>query len=76
MPRITPEKLAAMRTIGYIGPRESAAREWRTSDGERHKATTDEAGNTVTEHARGDRRDVKINAPTVHAKARTTQPKG
>lgn len=34
--------------------------EWRSDDGERHKATTDELNNTVTQHARGDRQDVHI----------------
>ena len=29
------------------------------------KATTDELGNTVTQHAKGDRQDVHIKAPSV-----------
>lgn len=40
-------------------------REWKSEDGERHKATTDELNNTVTQHAKGDRQDVLIRAPQV-----------
>lgn len=56
--------------IGVISRRSGdRVREWRTDDGERHKATTDEANNTVTQHARPnhteDRQDVLIRAPRV-----------
>jgi hypothetical protein len=47
--------------------------EGRRADGVRIKATTDELGNTVTEHAvRGDRVDVRINAPHLRVKAATS----
>ena len=52
--------------IGVISRRSGdRVREWRTDDGERHKAVTDELNNTVTQHARGDRQDVKIRPETV-----------
>lgn len=57
--------LEKMRSIGSIsqlsGP---TVREGRRSDGVRVKATTDELGHTVTEHAtRDDRVDVRLRAP-------------
>lgn len=53
--------------IGIISRRSgSAVVEGRREDGVRTKATTDELGNTVTEHAtKDDRVDVQINAPHV-----------
>lgn len=45
--------------------RRDTREEWRDATGERHKAVTDELGNTVTQHARGDRQDVHIRAPHV-----------
>lgn len=53
--------------IGIISRRSgSTVTEGRRADGVRTKATTDELGNTVTEHAtKDDRVDVQINAPHV-----------
>lgn len=52
--------------IGVISRRtRDQVREWRSSDGERHKATVDQLGNTTTQHARGDRQDVLVRAETV-----------
>lgn len=73
----TPEQIEAdrlfmekVRTVGVNtrkpnGRDWSATREFRKDDGERIKKTLDEAGNVVTQHARGDRQDVHINAATV-----------
>jgi hypothetical protein len=64
----TPEEfLARMRSVGVISRRSgNIVREGRRADGVRVKATTDELGHTVTEHAvKGDRQDVLINANTV-----------
>jgi hypothetical protein len=53
-------------TLGVISRRSgSRIHEWRTDDGERHKAVTDELDNTVTQHARGDRQDVTLRPETV-----------
>jgi hypothetical protein len=74
------EKLLSL-TVGR-GRRQSdrrdTVREWRTGDGERHKAHTDELGNTVTQHGRilrpsGDRQDVNINASTIKVTATTEE---
>lgn len=51
--------------IGVISRRSGdQVKEWRTDDGQRHKATTDELNNTVTQHAKPnhteDRQDVHI----------------
>ena len=57
--------------VGYLprgrtGPR---VREGRTADGRRVKATTDELGNTTTEHAvPGDRVDVQVRPQSVQVK--------
>jgi hypothetical protein len=59
-----------MRSIAYLGGglTRSRVREGRRADGVRVKATTDELGNTVTEHAvRGDRQDVRIRAQPIRA---------
>lgn len=51
-------------SVGVISRRSGpVVREGRRPDGVRVKATTDELGNTVTEHAKGDRQDVHIRAP-------------
>ncbi len=54
-------------TIGVISKRTGpTVREGRRADGVRVKATTDELGNTVTEHnVPGDRVDVHIKAPHI-----------
>ena len=72
MGKISPEKLEAMRSIGFINgplPSKPRVREWKSETSGRMKAVTDEAGNTVTQHAVGDRQDVHINATSVTAKA-------
>lgn len=64
------DKLAS---IGYLrrGRTRPRIREGRAQDGHRIKATTDEGGNTTTEHAtKDDRVDVAIRPETV----RTTLP--
>lgn len=61
-------------SIGVIGRRSgSRVREFRRPDGVRCKATTDEVGNTTTEHAAGDRVDVRICAPSVSVRTVTTE---
>lgn len=63
----TPIDLDKLRSLAVIGKRtRDRVREYRRPDGVRCKATTDELGNTVTEHARGDRQDVRIRPQTVH----------
>lgn len=61
----TPIDLDKLRSIGVISRRTRAVvTEGRRPDGVRVKSTTDELGNTVTEHAvKGDRQDVHIRAP-------------
>ena len=65
----TPIDREKLLSIGYLGRGRSRdrVREYRRDDGVRCKATTDELGNTVTEHAKGDRQDVLIKAPLVKA---------
>lgn len=75
MTKLTPEKLEAMRSVGFLsrgrtGPR---VREYRTESSGRVKETTDELGNTVTQHARGDRQDVHIKAPQIQIKGQTKE---
>lgn len=61
-------------TVGVISRRSGdRVREGRRPDGVRIKATTDELGNTVTEHAVGDRQDVHIRAPHLRIKAAPTE---
>lgn len=72
MPKISPEKLEAMRSISVLPrglPSKPRVKEWTDPTSGRMKATTDELGNTVTQHSRGDRQDVNINATPVTAKA-------
>lgn len=53
-------------TVGVISRRSgNQVVEGRRPDGVRTKATTDELGNTVTEHAQGDRQDVLLRPQTV-----------
>ncbi len=55
-------------SLGVISRRTgSTVREGRRPDGVRIKATTDELGNTVTEHAVGDRQDVVVRPQTIRA---------
>lgn len=64
----TPIDREKLLSIGYLsrGRTRSHVREGRRADGIRVKAVTDEAGNTVTEHAvKGDRVDVLVRPETV-----------
>jgi hypothetical protein len=61
-----------MRSLGFLARGRTGAkvREYRRPDGRRVKATTDELGNTVTEHAtKDDRVDVLLRPDTVVMKA-------
>jgi hypothetical protein len=70
----TPIDLAKLRSLAVISRRSGpVVREGRRPDGVRTKATTDELGNTVTEHAVGDRQDVLIKAPTVQVTTTTRE---
>lgn len=62
----TPIDLDKLRSVGIISRRSRpVVREGRRADGVRVKETTDELGNTVTEHnVPGDRQDVHIRAAT------------
>jgi hypothetical protein len=60
-------------SIGVMRRSQPAVREWRDDAGERHRATTDELGHTVTEHARGDRQDVLIRAPRVAVRSAVSE---
>ncbi len=72
----TPIDLAKLRSLAVIGRRTRD----RVVEGRSHpetgvpfKATTDELGNTVTEHnVKGDRQDVLIRAQTVPGMSRRT----
>lgn len=70
-PAGTPIDLEKMRSIGFGSRTRDQVREGRRADGVRVKATTDELGNTVTEHALprdGYRRDVLVRPQTVSMK--------
>lgn len=71
----TPIDLHKLRSIGYLGRGRTrdVVREGRRADGVRVKATTDQLGNTVTEHAKGDRQDVTIRAPRLHVSAKAQE---
>jgi hypothetical protein len=75
MPKISPEKLEAMRSINVLGalPSKPKVREFRTEESGRVKQTKDEFGNVVTQHAKGDRQDVNIKPQAVSLKANTAQ---
>jgi hypothetical protein len=66
----TPVDLDRLRSIGFLGGGRTrdTVREWRDDAG-RHKATRDELGHVVTQHAVAghteDRQDVQINASTI-----------
>lgn len=67
----TPIDRDKLLSIGYLarGRTRNQVREGRRSDGIRVKAVTDEAGNTVTEHAtKDDRVDVTVRPSTVELK--------
>lgn len=62
----TPIDLEKLRSLSVGHRTRSTVREGRRADGVRIKATTDELGNTVTEHAvKGDRVDVLVRPQTV-----------
>lgn len=64
-----PVDLAKLRSLSVGSRTRPHVREGRRADGVRVKATTDELGNTVTEHAsRDDRVDVLIRPDTVKLK--------
>jgi len=66
----TPIDREKLLSLSYLGRRtRDHVKEWRSEDGERHKATTDELNNTVTQHANGDRQDVLIRPQPVNLKA-------
>ena len=79
---LTPEQRAFREKMLSIGTNVrkpngsdwSATREFRKEDGERIKKTLDEGGNVVTQHARGDRQDVHINAATLQVQTVLQQP--
>lgn len=65
----TPIDLEKMRSLAVGHRTRDVVREGRRADGVRVKATTDEHGNTVTEHAsRDDRVDVTLRPKTVQMK--------
>lgn len=67
----TPIDLDKLRSLAVGRRTRDVVREGRRADGVRVKATTDELGNTVTEHAEkrdGYRRDVLIRPQTVQMK--------
>lgn len=73
----TPIDREKMRSIGVVGKlTRDTVTEGRRADGVRIKATTDQLGNTTTEHAKGDRVDVNIRAPHVTIKAVTGEVRG
>lgn len=69
----TPIDRDKLLSLGVMRRTRPAVREWRDDAGERHRATTDELGNTVTEHARGDRQDVLIRAPRVAVRSAVSE---
>lgn len=65
----TPIDLEKMRSLSVGQRTRNTVREGRRADGVRFKATTDELGHTVTEHAvKGDRVDVTLRPQTVKLK--------
>lgn len=69
----TPIDLEKLRSLSVGRRTRDRVEEWRTGDGERHKAVTDELGNTVTQHAKGDRQDVLIRAPHIKIETKTRE---
>lgn len=68
----TPIDREKLLSVGFLARGRSGPRvqEGRRPDGVRVKSTTDELGNTTTEHAsRDDRVDVQIRAPRVRLAA-------
>ena len=75
MAESTPVDLEKLRSLSVLsrGHGPETVREFRRPDGVRCKATTDELGNTVTQHAADDRQDVHIKAPTIRVTTRTEE---
>lgn len=77
-PEGTPIDIEKMRSIGVISKRtKDRVEEGKThpDSGAAYKATTDELGNTVTEHSTSDDRvDVTIRPETVHGFATAHRP--
>lgn len=71
----TPIDRQKLLSLGVLARRSGpTVSEGRRPDGVRVKATTDELGNTTTEHAtRDDRVDVTIRAPHLTVRAGTTE---
>lgn len=72
----TPIDREKLLSLGYLarGRTRDRVREGRREDGVRVKSTTDELGNTVTEHAtKDDRVDVAVQPQTITFKAREAQ---
>lgn len=77
MPKLTQEDLERMRSVGHLSHGRTRDRvvEGRShpETGVAFKATTDELGNTITQHnTKDDRQDVLIRPETVHAFSNTT----
>lgn len=71
----TPIDREKLLSIGYLGRGRTRdrVREYDRGDGVKVKATTDQLGNVTTEHAKGDRVDVTINAPLVQVTTQTRE---
>lgn len=72
---LTPEQQAyreKLLSIGTMTRRTSSGwnqvKEYSTEESGRVKETRDELGHVVTQHQKGDRQDVTINAPTISVK--------
>jgi hypothetical protein len=68
MSKLTREDLDRMRSVGHMkgGRTKDKVKEYRRTDGIRVKETTDELGNTVTQHAtKDDRQDVIVRPKVV-----------
>jgi hypothetical protein len=75
----TPIDRDKLLSVGYLARGRTRDRvvEGRRDDGVRVKATTDELGNTTTEHAsRDDRVDVHIAAPHLRVRGTLTEERG
>ena len=69
----TPIDVGKLRTLAVGSRTRDVIREGRRKDGVRWKSTTDELGNTVTQHAQNDRQDVHINAPFIGASVKVRE---
>lgn len=76
---LTPEQQAyreKLLSVGVMTRRTQGnwerTHEFRTEESGRVKKTLDELGNVVTQHSKGDRQDVHINAETVKVEGLTS----